>query len=172
MNHDASATQGRRVVANFWAARLVVIDNSTRTLDLDAKLINATAARFLTVNCRHQELIRTGPIQRSDSLDLSSGAINHQPFVGGTVKAQIRETQSELCFTCRNRVVLLVLAYETKVHLAGENGIARKGSGGRLNPSSASDELSFGIIDGDQETDRCANVAHAIAAALELPSPA
>src|SRR5207244_5921999 len=122
--------QGGSRCRRLRSARLSIVDDGVAVVlvpDLDSKLVYATPARLLTIQCGYHETIIAGPVDGARALVLGSvlrlGNDDHQPVVAGALESEAGGQELEVGVTLRNRVPLVVLGVEAEVRLAGQRGV-------------------------------------------------
>src|SRR6266496_5750047 len=90
VDHDTAATDSLRVTSGngIISAHLVVVDhNAAQVGNLDSKTV------WGAVQGGYQEVVGSGPIDRTSALVLCQRSGNHQPLIVGAVEIKVRDLE-------------------------------------------------------------------------------
>jgi len=157
-DNRATADFGRGVVVVVTCAKAVVVYDVLTTVgvllppDLYSEPIDVewVGRDDLGVDCREQEPVLALAVNGAGAPVFSPCSSDYQPIVGVRVEVEVGNLELELGLPCRDSSSSLVFGNEAKVGPARERWIGYVGSLGRVDPSTAGDEPTFGVVDDDE----------------------
>src|SRR2546423_6928917 len=121
MDDNAAATQGLRVgaIKVVGTANDVVVNDTARPRNLDAKLIDSTSAIGIAIRCGEPEVVAACSVDCARAFVLRLRAGDDEPLVIGAMEVQVTSLELEFRLPRGNSCSVLILGDESIVRFAG-----------------------------------------------------